>query len=65
MDHQHQHIQQPDTPDVETPAQPIPALSPEEERVDQFCRHLAHIIRAAAGSQSSDAPDPVVVLEGE
>jgi hypothetical protein len=65
MDDQRQHNEQPGPPDAERPAQPLPALSPEEERVDQLCRHLARIIRAAAGSQSSDASAPVIVLGGE
>ena len=55
MEDQRQHNQQPGPPDAERP----------EERADQLCRHLARIIRAAAGSPSSDAPDPVIVLGGE
>jgi hypothetical protein len=65
MDNQRQHNQQSRPPDTARPAQPLPALSPEEERVDQLCRHLARIIRAAAGSPSSDTPGSAIVLGGE
>lgn len=45
-------------------AQPLSIVSPEEERVEQFCLHLARIIRETADPSSlgMPAPDSIIVV---
>lgn len=54
---------EPELSGADTPVEPLPALSPEEERVERFCRHLARIIRSTVDSPSPDAPNALAQME--
>lgn len=54
---------EPELSGADTPVEPLPALSPEEERVERFCRHLARIIRGVVDSPSPDVTNSVARME--
>lgn len=54
---------EPELASADVPIEPLPALSPEEERVERFCRHLARIIRSTADSPSPGAPNTIARME--